>query len=38
MSERTFFIGHSASKILAVDHVIEGSQIVGHLIRNKKPK
>ena len=33
MSERTFFRGHSVSKILAFDHVIEGGQIVGHLIK-----
>ena len=33
MSERMFFRGHSVSKILAFDHVIEGGQIVGHLIK-----
>ena len=33
MSERTFFRGHSVSKILTFDHVIEGSQIDGHLIK-----
>ena len=33
MSERTFFRGHSVSKISAVDHVIKGGQIVGHSIR-----
>ena len=27
MSERTFFRGHSVLKSLAIDHVIEGSQI-----------
>ena len=32
MSERTFFRGHGASKISAVDHVIKGGQIVDHLI------
>ena len=33
MSERTFFRGHSASKISAVDHVIKVGQIVDHSIR-----
>ena len=33
MSERMFFRGHSVSKILAFDHVIEGGQIVVHLIQ-----
>ena len=28
-----FFRGHSVSKILAFDHVIEDGQIVGHLIK-----
>ena len=42
MSERMFFRGHSVSKILAFDHVIEDGQIVGHLIKkiakyDKKP-
>ena len=37
-----FFRGHSVSKILAFDHVIEDGQIVGHLIKkitkyDKKP-
>ena len=32
MSKRTFLKGRSVSKILAFDHVIEGGQIVGHLI------
>ena len=36
MLERTFFRGHSVSKILAFDHVTEGGQIVGHLIINSK--
>ena len=34
MSERTFFRGHIASRISAVDHVIKGGQIVDHSIRN----
>ena len=34
MSERTFFRGHSVSKIVTFDHVIEGGQIVAHI--NKK--
>ena len=33
MSERTFFRSHSVSKILDFDHIIEGSQIVGHSVR-----
>ena len=33
MSERTFFRGHSVSKILTFDHVIEGGQIVAHFIK-----
>ena len=32
MSERAFLRAHSASKILAFDHVIEGGQIAGHPI------
>ena len=42
MSEKMFFMGHSLSKILGGDHVIDGRQIVHHLIRktanyDKKP-
>ena len=33
MSERTFFRGHSVSKILTFYYVIEGSQSDGHLIK-----
>ena len=33
MSERTFFRGHSVSKILTFDQVIEGGQIIAHLIK-----
>ena len=33
MSERTFFRGHSISKILGFDQVVEGGQIVDHSIR-----
>ena len=33
MLERTFFRGHSISKMLGVDHIIEGGQIVDHSIR-----
>ena len=33
MSERTFFRGHSVSKILNFCHFIEGSQIVAHMIK-----
>ena len=33
MSKRTFLKGRSVSKILAFDHVIEGGQIVAHLIK-----
>ena len=33
MSERTFFRNHSVSKILTFDPVIEGGQIVAHLIK-----
>ena len=36
MLERTFFRGHSASKILTFDRVTEGGQTVGHLIENSK--
>ena len=32
MPERRFFRSHSASKVLAVDHVIEGGKIVGRSI------
>ena len=33
MSERTFFRSHSVSKVLTFDLVIEGGQIVAHLIK-----
>ena len=33
MSERTFFRGHSVSKILTFDHVIEGGLIIAHIIK-----
>ena len=33
MSERTFLRSHSVSKMLTFDHVTEGGQIVGHLIK-----
>ena len=36
MSERAFFRDHSVSKVLTFNHVIEGGQIVGHLIRKKQ--
>ena len=36
MSERTFFRGHSDSKILAVTHVIKGGQIVDHSINKTR--
>ena len=32
MPERRFFRSHSASKILGIDHVIEGGKIVGRSI------